>query len=549
MARGGKKGRQPDARSLADVRGLLPGGRPARGDLIGNLHLINDRFGCLPRPHLVALASLSGLSMAEVYETATFYHRFRVVDEPEEPRLPEVLVCESVSCMLAGSAALEAGLKERLAGKARVCGAACLGRCAGAPAALAGRRAFESAGVGEIAAAVESGDLAEEIPDAAGFDEYRSGGGYATYLRCRSGEISREDAIGRIERSGLRGLGGAGFPAARKWRAVGGQPAPRRVAVNIDESEPGTFKDRHFLERDPHRMLEGALIAAWAVDAESVVLYLRDEYHGCRALLERELPLLREGLGVELPPISLHRGAGAYICGEESAMVESIEGKKGMPRLRPPYIAEVGLDGRPTLEHNLETLHWVRDILERGPEWHAEGGLNGRSGMRTFSVSGRVREPGVVRAPAGITLRELVDGRCGGMPDGHELAGYLPGGASGGMLPASMADVPLDFDTIQRSDPDCFIGSAAIIVFSDKDSPREIALNVMRFFEDESCGKCTPCRVGTAKAVGIMEKDRWDLPLLSELTRTMADASICGLGQAAPNVVKCLMRHFPGEAR
>ena len=549
MAKGGRKGRRPDAPALAEIRSLLDGLSTARTDLIANLHRINDRYGCLAKAHLVALADISRLSMAEVYETATFYHRFRVVDEPGGERLPEVLVCDSVSCCLNGSAALETELKARLTGKARVGHAACLGRCAEAPAALVGKRHIGRATSEEVVAAVASGDFDPVVPDAVGYDSYCEQGGYKTYRRCLAGELKTEAVIALVEESGLRGLGGAGFPAGRKWGIVSQYPAPRLLAVNIDESEPGTFKDREYLERDPHRMLEGALIASWAVGIESIHIYLRDEYHGCRMLLERELANLRMDLGDSIPPITLNRGAGAYICGEESAMIESIEGKKGMPRLRPPYIAEIGLHGRPTLEHNMETLHWVRDIIEKGSEVYASGGVNGRSGMRSFSVSGRVRKPGVHLAPAGITLRTLVDEYCGGMLDGHELYGYLPGGASGGMLPASMADIPLDFDTIQQADPDCFIGSAAVIVFSKQDSAREIARNVMRFFKDESCGKCTPCRVGTAKAVQLMDKDQWDLPLLNELSSTMADASICGLGQAAPNVVKCLLKHFPEEVR
>lgn len=552
MRKGGgrvpRKGRLPERAAREEVAGWLgaePGGRDR---LLGNLHAINDREGRLSRRRLVALADLSRLSMAEVYETASFYHGFDVGgDGADAPALPKVRVCESVSCWMAGSDSLRQALAERLAGKATVRPVACLGRCAGAPALLAGRRAMENPTVDAVAAAVEAGDLGPEPTRHVSLEAYRESGGYGTHRRCVDGEIGPEEAIAAVERSGLRGLGGAGFPAGRKWRIVREQPAPRALAVNIDESEPGTFKDRHFLESDPHRFVEGALIAAWAVDAAEIHVYLRDEYHGCRAMLEGELALLRRWLGGGIPPIRLHRGAGAYICGEESAMLESMEGRRGMPRLRPPYIAQVGLFGRPTLEHNMETLHWVRDIIERGPDEFAAGGLNGRSGRRSFSVSGRVRRPGVHVAPAGITLRELVDGPCGGMADGHRLRGYLPGGASGGMLPASMADVPLDFDTLQERDPDCFIGSAAVIVFSDRDSPRDIALNVMRFFEDESCGKCTPCRVGTAKAVRLMGKARWDVPLLSELSATMADASICGLGQAAPNVVKCLLRHFPEE--
>ncbi|MEW6691150.1 MAG: NADH-ubiquinone oxidoreductase-F iron-sulfur binding region domain-containing protein, partial [Pseudomonadota bacterium] len=375
-------------------------------------------------------------------------------------------------------------------------------------------------------------------------------GGYTLLRQCHEGERDVESVIKAMEDSGLRGLGGAGFPAGRKWRIVRGEAAPRLMAVNIDEGEPGTFKDRHYLERDPHRFLEGMLVAAWAVGIDQVYVYLRDEYHGCRALLERELAALRAAPPVAgLPAIELRRGAGAYICGEESAMIESIEGKRGMPRLRPPYVAQVGLFGRPTLEHNFETLYWVRDILERGPQWFASHGRHGRKGLRSFSVSGRVREPGVKLAPAGITLRELVDEHCGGLPDGHELYGYLPGGASGGILPASMADIPLDFDTLQPYG--CFIGSAAVMVLTKSaqhvDRAVDAARNLMRFFEDESCGQCTPCRAGTAKTRALIESDRWDTALLAELSQVMRDASICGLGQAAPNPVDCVVRYFPHE--
>jgi formate dehydrogenase len=319
------------------------------------------------------------------------------------------------------------------------------------------------------------------------------------------------------------------------------------MAINIDEGEPGTFKDRYYLERDPHRFLEGALIAAWAVGIEAIYIYLRDEYHGCRAILEREIAALQANPPYPIPAIHLRRGAGAYICGEESSMIESIEGKRGEPRLRPPYVAQVGLFDRPTLEHNMETLHWVRDILEKGPAWFAGQGRHGRKGMRSFSVSGRVKKPGVHLAPAGITLRELIDEYCGGMLDGHELYGYLPGGASGGILPASKADIPLDFDTL--TEYGCFIGSAAIVVLSNKDTASAAARNLMKFFSDESCGQCTPCRVGTVKALQLMEHKRWDAPLLQELSQAMMDASICGLGQAAPNPVLTVLKYFPGEVK
>jgi formate dehydrogenase len=380
------------------------------------------------------------------------------------------------------------------------------------------------------------------------FDDYRAGGGYGLFDACLRGERSAEDLIAILEASGLRGLGGAGFPAGRKWKIVRGMAAPRYLAVNIDEGEPGTFKDRHYLERDPHRLIEGALIAAWAVGCARIWLYLRDEYAGVQQLLEEELPRVARHYP-DAPPMALRRGAGAYICGEESAMIESIEGKRGQPRLRPPYVAEVGLFGRPTLEHNMETLWWVRDLVHyadtQGSDWFAAQGRRGRKGLRSFSVSGRVMEPGVKLAPAGISLRELIDEHCGGMAPGHELYAWFPGGASGGILPASLADVPLDFDTL--AEYGCFIGSAAVIVLSQADRARDAALNAMRFFAHESCGKCTPCRNGTARAAALMAERTWNVPLLEELASTMADASICGLGQAAPNPLKSVIRFFPHE--
>jgi formate dehydrogenase len=374
---------------------------------------------------------------------------------------------------------------------------------------------------------------------------YRAAGGYRTLVECVEGRRTAESVIAEMESSALRGLGGAGFPAGRKWKIVRAEPAPRLMAINIDEGEPGTFKDRHYLERDPHRFLEGMLIAAWAVGIDAIYVYLRDEYAACRALLARELAALQADPPCPLPLIELRRGAGAYICGEESAMIESIEGKRGMPRLRPPYVAQVGLFDRPTLEHNMETVFWVRDILEKGAAWFAGHGRNGRKGLRSFSVSGRVKKPGVHLAPAGITLRELVEEFCGGMQDGHTLYGYLPGGASGGILPAAMDDIPLDFDTLQPHG--CFIGSAAVIVLSQHDRARDAAVNMMEFFADESCGQCTPCRVGTQKAVGLMREPRWDRPLLADLSQAMVDASICGLGQAAPNPIACVVKYFPHE--
>ncbi|HLB30474.1 MAG TPA: NADH-ubiquinone oxidoreductase-F iron-sulfur binding region domain-containing protein, partial [Gammaproteobacteria bacterium] len=377
------------------------------------------------------------------------------------------------------------------------------------------------------------------------YDEYRATGGYCLLQDCHAGHRSPESIIGALKQSALRGLGGAGFPAGLKWEILRKQTAPRLLAVNIDEGEPGTFKDRHYLERDPHRFLEGALIAAWAIDAGDVYIYLRDEYTGCRRILLQELDKLRQAAPVTLPVIHLRRGAGAYICGEESAMIESIEGKRGMPRLRPPYVAEVGLFGRPTLEHNMETLYWVRELLERGADWFLSHGRNGRKGLRSFSVSGRVRKPGMYLAPAGITVRELIDEYCDGMAPGYEFYAYFPGGASGGILPASLGDIPLDFDTLNSYG--CFIGSAAIIILSTQDRVRDAVLNAMRFFRDESCGQCTPCRVGTSKAATLMSRAHWDRELLEDLARVMADASICGLGQAAPNVLRCALKYFPQE--
>jgi formate dehydrogenase beta subunit len=455
-----------------------------------------------------------------------------------------VRVCDGLACEMAGASLLLERLPGLLGQDVRVVAAPCIGRCEQAPAVAVGPAAVPVATPEKVAAAVR-GEAVEPAPAAIDYDAYRAAGGYALAAALAARRIDPDAVLSAMEDSGLRGLGGAGFPAGRKWRIVREQPAPRLFAVNIDEGEPGTFKDRFYLERDPHRFLEGLLVAAQVVGTEAVYIYLRDEYHDARALLRRELARLTADPPCPLPRIELRRGAGAYICGEESAMIESIEGKRGEPRMRPPYIAQVGLFGRPTLEHNFETLYWVRDIVERGPQWFASSGRNGRSGLRSFSVSGRVRQPGVKLAPAGITLRELVDEYCGGMQDGHELYAYLPGGASGGILPASLADLPLDFDTLQPHG--CFIGSAAVIVLGHRDRARDAALNVMRFFEHESCGQCTPCRVGTAKAAKLMEAPAWDGATLEDLSQVMADASICGLGQAAPNPIRCVRKYFPHE--
>jgi NADH:ubiquinone oxidoreductase subunit F (NADH-binding)/NADH:ubiquinone oxidoreductase subunit E len=544
------KGRPVIPQALAEVQELM-GPPPWRNDLlIEYLHRINDRYHQLGSPHMAALARLLGLAQTEVYEVATFYHHFDVVKEKPDGSLPAppaltVRVCDGLSCEMAGAKALLEKLPTLLGREVRVIPAPCVGRCEQAPVAVVHQKPVPAATVESVSSEVKAQNIYDHPGNFIDFDAYMAGGGYSLLRDCVEHRRDLESVLKTMEDSGLRGLGGAGFPTGRKWRIVRGEAAPRMMAVNIDEGEPGTFKDRVYLERDPHRFLEGMLIASWAVGISAIYIYLRDEYHGCRALLESELAKLTENPPVPLPKIELRRGAGAYICGEESAMIESIEGKRGMPRLRPPYVAQVGLFGRPTLEHNFETLFWVRELLERGAPWFAGFGRNGRKGLRSFSVSGRVKNPGVKLAPAGITVRQLIDEYCGGMKEGHAFYGYLPGGASGGILPASMGDIPLDFDTLQPYG--CFIGSAAVIVLSNQDTAKAAARNMMRFFEHESCGQCTPCRVGTAKANMLIAKDNWDKPLLAELSQVMRDASICGLGQAAPNPVDTVIKYFPNE--
>jgi NADH:ubiquinone oxidoreductase subunit F (NADH-binding)/NADH:ubiquinone oxidoreductase subunit E len=540
------KGRAADPTAQAEVRELLGNAARTPDLLIEHLHKIQDHYGHISAKHIVALAAEMKLSQTEVYEVATFYHHFDVIKEGVTPP-PQltVRVCESVTCDMFGAKGLIKELKSALGDQVRVQPVPCVGRCQHAPVAVVGQNPVDHASKDSVLKTVASKAVQAPVTAYTSYEQYQAGGGYRLYQDCRSGKHTAEQLMVIMENSGLRGLGGAGFPVGRKWRIVGSQPTPRLMAINIDEGEPGTFKDRHYLESDPHRFLEGMLIAAWAVGIEKIYIYLRDEYAACREILRRELAALQANPPHDLPPIELRRGAGAYICGEESAMIESIEGKRGMPRLRPPFLAEVGLFGRPTLEHNMESVFWVRDIVEKGPEWFTAHGRHERKGLRSFSVSGRVKKPGVHLAPAGLTMRELIDEYCGGMLDGHEFYGYFPGGASGGILPASMGDIPLDFDTLNQYG--CFIGSAAVIVFSKHDKARDLALNAIRFFEDESCGQCTPCRVGTAKAATLMEKPHWDQPLLEELSVAMMDASICGLGQAAPNPVRCVIKYFPDE--
>jgi formate dehydrogenase beta subunit len=545
------KGRQVDPAALDVVRDLL-GERPRRRDLlIEHLHLIQDHFGHISAAHLAALADEMRLAQAEVYEVATFYAHFDVVKETETPPAPlTVRVCDSLTCELMGARALLEDLQADLDPmRVRVVRAPCMGHCDRAPAVEIGHHYVDQATSAEVKAAIEAGGTHAELSAGSDFGRYVEGGGYRLVRRYlgldgqADSDQAVRDLLGALNESGLRGLGGAGFPTGRKWELVRRGPKPRYLAVNADEGEPGTFKDRYYLERDPHRFLEGALIAAWSIEAAAVYIYLRDEYPGIRRVLLHEIQKL-EAAGLASPGyLILRRGAGAYICGEESAMLESIEGKRGLPRHRPPYAAEVGLFGRPTLINNVETLYWIRDIVERGPEWFASQGRHGSKGLRSYSVSGRVKEPGVKLAPAGITANELIHEFCGGMADGHRFKAYLPGGASGGILPASMADIPLDFGQLEKHG--CFVGSHAVVVLSDRDDIRAAALNLLRFFADESCGQCTPCRVGCEKAVKLMEREVWDEPLLEELCRAMADASICGLGQAAPNPIRSALRLSP----
>ena len=540
------KGRQVDPTALEEIQALL-GDQPRRRDLlIEFLHLIQDRYHAISHRHLAALSEEMRIPMAEAFEVASFYAHFDILADDAPPLAPvTVRVCDSLSCEMMGSAQLLRSLAEQQGREFRVLRAPCMGRCDRAPVAEVGHRHIEHANLDNVMAAVSSGAVQPEIPPYVSLDAYRADGGYDLLEACLRGERAVEDIIATINDSGLRGLGGAGFPTGRKWGIVRGYPGPRLMAVNADEGEPGTFKDRHYLESDPHRFLEGALIAAWAVEAQALYIYLRDEYPAAREILLAEIEKTQHaGLSTHTT-VHLRRGAGAYICGEESSMIESIEGKRGLPRHRPPYVAEAGIFGRPTLVQNVETLFWVRDIVTNGAQWFAAHGANGGKGLRSYSVSGRVKQPGVKLAPAGITVRELIDEYCGGMADGHTFKAYLPGGASGGILPASMGDLPLEFGKLEHLG--CLVGSHAVVVLSEHDSLRDTALNLMRFFEDESCGQCTPCRVGTEKAVKLMLEPSWNRPLLKELGQAMSDASICGLGQAASNPIACVMQHFPED--
>jgi formate dehydrogenase beta subunit len=541
-AQAAPKGRQPDPQAAEEIAILL-GDRPRRRDLlIEHLHLIQDTYRQISAAHLTALADEMKLSLAEVFETATFYAHFDIVKEGE-PGIPPltIRVCDSLTCAMLGGEKLLQELQRTAGPGIRVVRAPCVGRCDTAPAAEVGHNFVDRASAGSVLAAAKAGDTHTHLPEYVDYDAYVAGGGYTLLKRLRSGALGKEELLKSLEAASLRGLGGAGFPTGRKWRAVLGEPGPRLMAVNGDEGEPGTFKDRYYLEHDPHRFLEGTLIGAHVVEAADVYIYIRDEYPASREILAREIAKLPPGG----PVLHLRRGAGAYICGEESSLLESIEGKRGYPRHKPPYPFQVGLFGLPTLINNIETLWWVRDIVEKGADWWNSHGRNGRQGLRSYSVSGRVKNPGMKLAPSGVTVRELIDEFCGGMAEGHKFHAYLPGGASGGILPASMDNIPLDFGTLEKYG--CFIGSAAVIILSDQDDVKAAALNLMRFFEDESCGQCTPCRVGTQKAALLMQNPVWNRELLDELSQVMRDASICGLGQAASNPLTSVIKYFPDE--
>jgi formate dehydrogenase len=540
------KGRQVEPAAQAEVRALLGNAERRRDLLIEFLHLIQDRYGHLSAAHLAALADELHMAQAEVYEVATFYAHFDVVKEGETPPPPvTVRVCENLSCNLAGAEKLIVDLQATSGPNVRIVRAPCMGHCHTAPVAEVGHYFVDRADAALVSKAIGDHRHDAVIPKYKDLDAYRADGGYKTLERLRSGALTREQLVDIVDKAGLRGCGGAGFPTARKWKSVLGEKGPRLMAVNADEGEPGTFKDRYFLETDPHRVLEGMLMGAHLVEAADIYFYLRDEYPECHEILTREIARLDAAGLLAGVRVHLRRGAGAYICGEESAMIESIEGKRGLPRHKPPLPFQVGIFGRPTLINNVETLYWIRDLVERGPEWWTGQGRNGRKGLHVYSVSGRVADPGVKIAPSGVTVRELIDEFCGGMLPGHSFKAYVPGGPSSGILPASMGDIPLDFGTLEPHGS--FIGSAAVVILSNKDSIKDAALNLMRFFMDESCGQCTPCRVGTEKAVKLMAARGWDEKLLNELSVAMRDASICGLGQAAPNSMTSVMKHFPAD--
>jgi len=543
-----QRGRKVNFEIRDELINLLKVNSYRRDHLIEYLHVIQDNKGHINEDFMAALADLMEISQTEVYEVATFYHHFDIIksDQKKPPALT-VRVCDSVTCEINGANELAQNLDDYFKGTIRIQKVPCIGRCQNAPVAVVKFNPIDNATLKNVKQAVDARDYLPSIPNYIDMEEYIRRDGYKLFEKVKNDDAEKERVLKELENSNLRGLGGAGFPAGKKWRILKEQNAPRLLAVNIDEGEPGTFKDRHYLESDPHRFFEGMLIACEVVGIDKIYIYLRDEYAAVRKIMADELEKIISKYKNSIPQIELRRGAGAYICGEESAMIESIEGKKGMPRLRPPFVAQVGLFGRPTLEHNMETLYWVRDIAEKGADWFTSHGRNGRKGLRSFSVSGRVNKPGVHLAPAGITVKELIDEFAGGMIDGHKFHAYFPGGASGGILPSHMSAIPLDFDTLNEYD--CFIGSAAIIILSDKDAVTQAASTTMSFFEHESCGKCTPCRVGTSKATKLMGQAKWDIDLLKDLAKVMSDSSICGLGQAASNPLKSVIKYFPEEIK
>ena len=542
------KGRQVENSFYEEVSNLLRGIKFKRDELIEYLHLLQDNFGVLYDKHLVALSTITNLPLSEIYEVATFYAHFNIVKNSDtfEP-IKVVRVCESLTCELFGAQKLLSDLKSSENKNIKVVPGPCMGRCDVAPTVCVGKNYVDNASASKVEKAIQENRFEVVVPNYISLDEYKKNGGYNIVNQIRNGEISDNHIIETLKDSGLKGKGGAGFPTGMKWEIVSKYNGKKYVAVNGDEGEPGTFKDRSYLESDPHRFLEGALIASLFLKASNVYIYMRDEYPSVIKILTDEILKLENEEVVSKGHFILRRGAGAYICGEESAMIESIEGKRGLPRHRPPYVAEVGLFGKPTLTNNLETLFWVRDILEKGSKWFAEKGLNGNKGFHSFSVSGRVKNPGVKVAPAGITIQQLIDEYCEGMQDGHIFKGYLPGGASGGILPAEMNNIPLDYGSKELADLGCFLGSAAIVVLSDKDSMKDVALNLLKFFEEESCGQCTPCRVGTEKTVKLMKENIWNKQKLSDLSEVMAQASICGLGQAATNPLNSVLKYFANE--
>lgn len=542
------KGRQPENSYYEEVSNLLQGIHFKRDELIEYLHILQDEFGVLYDKHLVALSTIINLPLAEIYEVATFYAHFNIIKNAEtyEP-LKVVRVCESLTCELFGAHTLLDSLKVCENKNIKVIPGPCMGRCDVAPTVCVGKNYVDQASIQSVTETIKNKDFEAVIPEYITLDQYKKDGGYSISKKVRDGQIDNAEIIKILKESGLKGKGGAGFPTGMKWEIVSKYNGTKYVAVNGDEGEPGTFKDRNYLEKDPHRFLEGALIASLFIKATNVYIYMRDEYPAVIKILKDEISKLENEKIIPKGHFVIRRGAGAYICGEESAMIESIEGKRGLPRHRPPYVAEVGLFNSPTLTNNLETLFWIRDILEKGPNWFAEKGTGGNKGFHSFSISGRVKEPGVKVAPAGITIQELIDDYCGGMQEDHIFKGYLPGGASGGILPASMNKIPLDYGSKELTDAGCFLGSAAIVVLSDKDSMRDVALNLLKFFEEESCGQCTPCRVGTEKTVKLMKEKIWNKEKLADLSEVMSQASICGLGQAATNPLNSVLKYFGNE--